>query len=77
MWNNYDFGDHSERFLIHCIPYDALVMKSVECMTFKVPMVILYQEVKLYPWPMVPVIKHFMRRIEHRGEVKWNSENLA
>lgn len=40
-------------------------------------MAIFYWEVKLYPWPTVPVIKRFMRRIEHRGEVKRNSENLV
>lgn len=40
-------------------------------------MAVFFGEVKLYPWPTVPVIKHFTRQIEHRGEVKWNSENLV
>lgn len=33
MWNKYIFGDHSARFLIHYVPYDALLMESVECIT--------------------------------------------
>lgn len=39
-------------------------------------MAILYWKIKLYWWPVVPVMKCFMRRIEHRGEVK-NFENLV
>lgn len=33
MWNKYGFGDHSARFLIHNVSYDALLMDSVECIT--------------------------------------------
>lgn len=42
----------------------------------KVVMAVLYQELKLYPWPTVPVTKHFMCQIEHREEVEGNSENM-
>lgn len=40
-------------------------------------MSIFYWKVKLYPWPTVPLIKHFMCQIEHRGGIKQNSENLV
>lgn len=43
----------------------------------KVVMAVFYRELKLYPWPVVLVIKRFMCQIEHREEVKGNSENLV
>lgn len=68
----------AQRFF-HCVSYDALLMESVHwIMGFKSSDGSLsYQEVKLYHWPALPVIKLLMCEVKHRGEVKWKSKNLV
>lgn len=60
--------------------YTYMLMESVEFITgFKSSDGYILLGVKIISqlYPTMPTIKPFMRRFEHRGEVKENSENLV